>query len=197
MYIFGGKDHKNVNLNDFWRFDFEELKWTQLSTVEGPSHRSGHSCAVYKDFLIIQGGIFDVTKELNDMHVYSFKQEKWICLFSQVASPLPKSRVSNRSPDGRFELNTKMMSFQHTGARQNFLSIRPTDQVDTGPGSITDKLKLKPANHRFGLPLNRKKKPSYETNKPDPKLKPFKKDLDDRVFELDNTSNILKNRAVI
>ena len=136
MYVFGGKDLNNKKLNDFWKFDFELLKWTELSIRGGPSHRSGHSSSVYEDFLIIYGGIYDVTRELNDMHIYSFKSESWICLFSQIASPLPKSRESfrtgspGRSPDKRFELSTKLMMELHdtnfTG-KKPFLSIRPTD----------------------------------------------------------------------
>ena len=73
MYIFGGKDSNNKKLNDFWKFDFELLKWTELSIKGGPSHRSGHTSSVYGDFLMIYGGIYDVTKELNDLHIYSFK----------------------------------------------------------------------------------------------------------------------------
>ena len=67
-----------------------------------------------------------------------------------------------------------------------------------GPGSMSDKLKMKPPNHRFGLPLNRKKKPDYETNQPKKGLKPLRNDFDSRKIKLDdNTSNIMQNLYVI
>jgi hypothetical protein len=38
--------------------------------------------------MIIYGGIFDVCKELNDMHIFDMKKEQWICLFEELNSPL-------------------------------------------------------------------------------------------------------------
>lgn len=43
-----------------------------------PLARSGHSAAVYKDFMLVFGGIHEVTKELDDMLIYDFKNNWWI-----------------------------------------------------------------------------------------------------------------------
>lgn len=57
---------------------------------------------------------------------------------------------------------------------------------------------MKPPNHKFGLPLNRKKKPDYETNKPKKGLKPLRLEYDERKIKLeDTTSNIMRNLYVI
>lgn len=53
--------------------------------------RSGHASQVYKDCMIIYGGIFEVTKELNDMHVFDLKKEQWVVLFEELNSPLKAS----------------------------------------------------------------------------------------------------------
>jgi hypothetical protein len=37
--------------------------------------------------MIIYGGIYEVTKELNDMHIFDLKNEQWICLFEELNSP--------------------------------------------------------------------------------------------------------------
>jgi hypothetical protein len=37
--------------------------------------------------MIIYGGIFFVTRELNDLHVFDMKKEKWLCLFEELNSP--------------------------------------------------------------------------------------------------------------
>lgn len=61
MYIFGGKDEDNKKLNDLWCFDFEQAVWNEVPALNAPSPRSGHSVCVYKDFMVIFGGIFEVT----------------------------------------------------------------------------------------------------------------------------------------
>jgi len=47
--------------------------------------------------MIIYGGIFEVTKELNDMHIFDLRNEKWICLFEEINSP-KKLRDESNSP---------------------------------------------------------------------------------------------------
>ena len=43
-----------------------------------PYERSGHSMVVYEDYIMVFGGIWDVTKELNDLHLYSLTKNEWI-----------------------------------------------------------------------------------------------------------------------
>ena len=45
--------------------------------------RSGHSAILYQNYIGIFGGIFEVTKELNDFHLYDITNNKWIKLFSE------------------------------------------------------------------------------------------------------------------
>jgi hypothetical protein len=40
--------------------------------------------------MIIFGGIFEVTKELNDMHLFDMRSKKWIQFFEETSSPLGK-----------------------------------------------------------------------------------------------------------
>ena len=71
MYIFGGKDDENNKVSDLWKFNFETLQWTCIEAVGEPLPRSGHSASNYKKHLmIIYGGIYEITKELNDMHIF-------------------------------------------------------------------------------------------------------------------------------
>ncbi len=42
--------------------------------------------------MIIFGGIFEVTKELNDMHLFDMRQKRWIQFFEETASPLNKNK---------------------------------------------------------------------------------------------------------
>jgi len=75
MYIFGGKDEDNEKLKDLWIFDLTNHKWTEILCDSSMIvSRSGHSSSVYKDYMILFGGIHEVTKELDDMIAFSFKK---------------------------------------------------------------------------------------------------------------------------
>ena len=56
--------------------------WTELKPVGHvkPCVRSGHSSVIYDGYLVIFGGILEVTKELNDLYAYAFVQNKWTVL---------------------------------------------------------------------------------------------------------------------
>jgi hypothetical protein len=48
--------------------------------------------------MIIYGGIYEVTKELNDMHIFDLNEEKWLCLFEELMSPIKDSANNSLSP---------------------------------------------------------------------------------------------------
>jgi hypothetical protein len=37
--------------------------------------------------MLIYGGIFEVCKELNDLHIFDMVNERWMCLFEELNSP--------------------------------------------------------------------------------------------------------------
>lgn len=79
MFVFGGKDDENEKLKDLWRLDLEHNSWTRLDSPDSAvAPRSGHSCCVYGDHLLIFGGIQEITKELDDCLVYHIIEEKWL-----------------------------------------------------------------------------------------------------------------------
>lgn len=39
------------------------------------------------------GGIYEITKELNDFYLYDFKKNKWITLFEESVSPKKVSHI--------------------------------------------------------------------------------------------------------
>jgi N-acetylneuraminic acid mutarotase len=95
MYVFGGKNEDSEKLNDLWVYNIADKKWVEINAEgEIPFERSGHSSDVYEDYLVIFGGIWDVTKELNDLHLYSFKENQWITVQTSANSPqIEKSPV--------------------------------------------------------------------------------------------------------
>jgi Galactose oxidase, central domain len=97
MWIFGGKDDDNRKLNDLWRFDLGTNTWQEIK-VQGPlpTERSGHSMEVFEgQYLLIFGGIYEITKELNDLHMFDLTKKKWITVFEESNSPVRNARESS------------------------------------------------------------------------------------------------------
>lgn len=86
MYIFGGKGEDNLKYNDFWKFEMDTKKWVQITVDDNqsvPCTRSGHVSTTYGDYIVIFGGIVEITRELNDMFIYDIKANKWIKVFEE------------------------------------------------------------------------------------------------------------------
>ena len=80
MLVFGGKGEDNYKLDDLWVFSFSTYCWDRVAEGDfKPLPRSGHSASIYRDqYMIVFGGILDVTKELDDVVIYDLKAQKWL-----------------------------------------------------------------------------------------------------------------------
>lgn len=92
-----------------------------------PKGRTGHTTAIYKGHLIMFGGIYEITRELNDMFAFNLQTKVWTRLFrasnednlgaSQKLDGVKnkKTRRSEDSPDNSNvnKMNT-MLSRQST-----------------------------------------------------------------------------------
>lgn len=98
MYVFGGKNDDSEKLNDLWSFNIHDYNWREIKVKNPetiPVARSGHTTDIYRGYLVLFGGIQDVTKELNDVVLYSFKTNEWICCQEDVQMSPRKGRVQN------------------------------------------------------------------------------------------------------
>lgn len=106
MYVFGGKDEDNNKLNDLWSLDLSNNLWKQIQCPNSvvPTPRSGHSCDIFENYMVIFGGIQEITKELNDFCLFDLKQNTWITLFEQQSSAKKRTEgytaLSEASPIG-------------------------------------------------------------------------------------------------
>jgi N-acetylneuraminic acid mutarotase len=84
MYVFGGRNNENKKLNDIWKYDIKTREWQEIQVVDRstePVERSGHSCDVYGQYMVIFGGLYELTKELNDLYLFDLINEVWIPIF--------------------------------------------------------------------------------------------------------------------
>lgn len=86
MYIFGGKDNSDTMLNDMWRLnlsgsnqDWEKVAYDAESVA--PRGRQGHTMACYRNHIIVFGGLYEITRELNDLHIFNLKSGQWKRLY--------------------------------------------------------------------------------------------------------------------
>jgi hypothetical protein len=56
--------------------------------------------------MLVFGGMYEVTKELDDMHLFDFRNKRWITFFEEAQSPV---RMKSTSPDGSPTSNKKSL----------------------------------------------------------------------------------------
>lgn len=67
--------------------------------MELPIPRSGHSAIRFRDdYMVVFGGIYEITRELNDCYVYNIKSNTWISLFEESGPSSPKKIREGNSP---------------------------------------------------------------------------------------------------
>ena len=127
-------------MNDLWVFNIADEMWTELQpTGEIPFERSGHSMSVINGNIILFGGIWDVTKELNDLHCYMISKNTWeIIADSENQDQIENSpqKLRERSP----EINPNSAAFRNQDSPSS-----PNKNYDSSPAhfnrSITKKFK--------------------------------------------------------
>jgi N-acetylneuraminic acid mutarotase len=102
IYVFGGKDIDGNKLNDLWEYDIKNNSWKEIQKHEdAPLSRSGHSACTFKNFMIVFGGIHELTQELNDMLAYDFNNKQWFSLIEESLSPTHSAAVTYGYSPGR------------------------------------------------------------------------------------------------
>jgi N-acetylneuraminic acid mutarotase len=80
---------------DLWKFDVTTLKWTEIKARNPPSARSGHSCFLWKSYMIIFGGFFEAARETkfySDLHVFNLQSEQWMAFPASRLATKPEPR---------------------------------------------------------------------------------------------------------
>ena len=105
MYVFGGRNTKK--LSDLWKLNLETLEWQEIKykerkapddfSDEYPMERSGHSCDMIGHFMVVFGGLYELTKELNDLFVFDLKTHKWTKIFDENDAPYSPMRLPDSS----------------------------------------------------------------------------------------------------
>jgi hypothetical protein len=77
LYIYAGKNLKR-SFSDLWEFEIETAKFRRVAMRNEPKEdRSGHIAVMYKENMLVFGGITSVTHERDDLLSYSFETGEW------------------------------------------------------------------------------------------------------------------------
>ncbi|KAH3687976.1 hypothetical protein WICPIJ_001038 [Wickerhamomyces pijperi] len=82
--------------SDTWILDCESKEWTKIESRQGPSARSGHRIATWKNYFILFGGFRDLgssTTYLNDVWCFDVLSYKW----KQIEFPSTMAQPDSRS----------------------------------------------------------------------------------------------------
>ncbi|KAG7367506.1 galactose oxidase [Nitzschia inconspicua] len=152
LFVFGGEmatAEAYHHYRDLWKFDLNNLRWTEIAAKNPPSARSGHACFVWKHFMVIIGGFFEALKETkwyNDVHVFDLQTEMWM--------DVPQSRLSVK-PEPRSACNVALYGTNKAIVHGGFSKLK-TSNASTETKVHTDAWILHLA------PLLQQKAPTWE-----------------------------------
>mmetsp|Transcript_19719 Transcript_19719/g.59590 ORF Transcript_19719/g.59590 Transcript_19719/m.59590 type:complete len:540 (-) Transcript_19719:140-1759(-) len=98
MYVFGGEVCSPSGLNfrhhrDLWRLDLDSFAWEILTARGGPSARSGHRMAVWKNRLLVFGGFYSAardTRYFSDVWEFDISELTWRQVTTAGVGPRPR-----------------------------------------------------------------------------------------------------------
>jgi hypothetical protein len=91
MFVYGGSStSSSKGESSLYSLDLKHYKWEIINARgEVPLSRDEHTAIIF-------GGIYEVTKELDDMHVFDFRNKRWITFFEEMGSPLKRNAIISR-----------------------------------------------------------------------------------------------------
>lgn len=90
LYIHGGTLEDLEPSTDLWRFDLTSSTWQELQTTGTcPGPLSGHTACLFKDVILVFGGVKDILKETNEMYYFDLECSNWAIIQTETESVDP------------------------------------------------------------------------------------------------------------
>ena len=93
FYIFGGYDGIQ-RTNDFYQFNFTNMKWITVTSLDPPTPRDRHTAVSYERCIYIYGG-YDGSSRVNDFYEYNVDTNTWREMVPSSISTTPSARHSH------------------------------------------------------------------------------------------------------
>jgi len=85
--VFGGRNDFNDMLEDTWEFNITDKTWHKIVGENHPVGRSSHTLTYDAERLILFGGIVNITKEINELHMFDFATKTWKGIDDNIEHP--------------------------------------------------------------------------------------------------------------
>ncbi|KAK6465194.1 hypothetical protein DFJ63DRAFT_8947 [Scheffersomyces coipomensis] len=100
ILMFGGefsspKQSTFYHYGDTWILDADSKEWSKIDQKKGPSARSGHRLAVWKNYIMLYGGFRDLgnmSTYLNDLWLFDVTTYKWTQVEFPQTHTIPDAR---------------------------------------------------------------------------------------------------------
>lgn len=100
ILMFGGefsspKQSTFYHYGDTWILEADTKEWTKIDQKKGPSARSGHRLACWKNYILMHGGFRDLgtmSTYLNDLWLFDITSYKWTQVEFPPNHPIPDAR---------------------------------------------------------------------------------------------------------
>lgn len=97
MYVHGGLLASSDYSADMWKFHVLSQTWTQVNfDGDSPGPVSGHSACLFKDAVLVFGGVRDILKETNEMYAFEFETSSWQLIQTETESKDPVINLNLR-----------------------------------------------------------------------------------------------------
>ena len=120
LYVFGGQNDFYDKMNDLWKFDLGTRTWSPIEAPEEakqPTPRSGHTAVQLGGRMIVFGGIVEVTKEINEMHIFDFASGAWVAVDDATTVSLEAKEHVNRKDTLVSSLSTQQLPKSSAGGK--------------------------------------------------------------------------------
>ncbi len=144
MYVFGGKDNDDCKLNDLWCLNLQTEQWELLSAniaehnSDHPIGRQGHTSVLYNGHLVIFGGIYETTRELNDVYAYNLSAKKWRVLFRNPQDELKVKEAADSSQKKQRTMRGDSPDATNTQSLKNTLNKNKTKKPEVKKPKVID-----------------------------------------------------------
>lgn len=165
LYVFGGQDDDNNKLDDMWCFNAAANAWKKVEYAEGgckPVPRAGHTAIVCGTKLYVFGGIFELTKELNDLCIFDLVAQQWC----QAAEDPFGDGNKEEGSEAAAETQQQQMENSSPLKRQQTLAMSSPNRRTTKklPGQPMD---MSPPPKKRNLSISKKEKGGVVEDKKD------------------------------
>lgn len=162
IYVFGGYIESRCT-NELWVYNTDRNFWKKITSENSPPARANHSAEMWTnsesnvETIVVVGGINESLERLNDIWLYSIKENNWKKVHFSPEDPL----LSPRSEHSSVIFNSHLLAFAGRDSSMKELNDVMALDLTTFKWHVSSELCLKPSLDKTLVP-NTKESPKLK-----------------------------------